>query len=202
MLELTNKKEVNMFDKLLINHSAPTLAGIKIANIFTYHYDSKKELCDRIVFYNKLLGKRGIYLFVLKDFDSKVIVYVYNKEKLKNYIESEEISKFLCDCGYNSRNMYKNIQILSEKMKNYKNFPHEIGIFLGYPLIDICGFINNFGKNCLYSGYWKVYHNKNDAIKTFDSYNRCRLFYTNTFLEGKNILEIIESYSDYSNNIN
>ena len=176
-----------MFDKLLINHSAPTLAGIKIANIFTYHYDSKKELCERIVFYNKLLGKRGIYLFVLKDFDSKVIVYVYNKEKLKNYIESEEVSKFLCDCGYNSRNMYKNIQI---------------GIFLGYPLIDICGFINNFGKNCLYSGYWKVYHNKNDAIKTFDSYNRCRLFYTNTFLEGKNILEIIESYSDYSNNIN
>ena len=58
------------------------------------------------------------------------------------------------------------------------------------------------GKNCLYSGYWKVYHNKNDAIKTFDSYNRCRFFYTNTFLEGKNILEIIESYSDYSNNIN
>ena len=43
MLELTNKKEVNMFDELLINHSAPTLAGIKIANIFTYNYNSKKN---------------------------------------------------------------------------------------------------------------------------------------------------------------
>ena len=84
-----------MFDKLLINHSAPTLAGIKIANIFTYHYDSKKELCDRIVFYNKLLGKRGIYLFVLKDFDSKVIVYVYNKEKLKNYIFRLSFNRYL-----------------------------------------------------------------------------------------------------------
>lgn len=186
-----------MFDKLLVNHSAPTLAGIKIANIFTYQYDSKKELYERIVFYNKLLGKRGINLSILKDYDSKVIVYVYNKEKLKNYMANGEVSNFLCDFGYYSDNIYKNIRILSERMTNYKNFPHEIGIFLGYPLIDICGFINNYGKNSLYSGYWKVYHNKKDAIKTFDSYNRCRIFYTNTFLEGKNILEIIESYSDY-----
>ena len=92
MLELTNKKEVNMFDELLINHSAPTLAGIKIANIFTYNYNSKKELCERIVFYNKLLNKKGINLSILKDYNSKVIVYVYNKEQLKNYIESEEVS--------------------------------------------------------------------------------------------------------------
>ena len=188
-----------MFDELLINHSAPTLAGIKIANIFTYQYYSKKELSEKIVFYNKLLNKKGINLSILKDYDSKVIVYVYNKEKLKNYMANEEVAKFLYGCGYNSDNIYKNIQILSERMTNYKNFPHEIGIFLGYPLIDICGFINNYGKNCLYSGYWKVYHNKNKAIKTFDSYNRCRLFYINTFLENKNknILEIIESYSDY-----
>lgn len=188
-----------MFDELLINHSAPTLAGIKIANIFTYQYYSKKELSEKIVFYNKLLNKKGINLSILKDYDSKVIVYVYNKEKLKNYMANEEVAKFLYGCGYNSDNIYKNIQILSERMTNYKNFPHEIGIFLGYPLIDICGFINNYGKNCLYSGYWKVYHNKNKAIKTFDSYNRCRLFYINTFLDNKNknILEIIESYSDY-----
>lgn len=188
-----------MFDELLINHSAPTLAGIKIANIFTYQYYSKKELSEKIVFYNKLLNKKGINLSILKDYDSKVIVYVYNKEKLKNYMANEEVAKFLYGCGYNSDNIYKNIQILSERMTNYKNFPHEIGIFLGYPLIDIYGFINNYGKNCLYSGYWKVYHNKNKAIKTFDSYNRCRLFYINTFLENKNknILEIIESYSDY-----
>lgn len=191
-----------MFDELFINHSAPTLAGIKIANIFTYQYDSKKELYERIVFYNKLLNQKGINLSILKDYDSKVIVYVYNKEKLKNYIAREEVSKFLASYGYDSDNIYKSIRILSGKMANYKAFPHEIGIFLGYPLSDICGFINNYGKNSLYSGYWKVYHNKKDAIKIFDSYNRCRLFYINTFLEGKDILEIIESYNNSLNHIN
>ena len=83
-------------------------------------------------------------------------------------------------------------------MQYNKDFPHEIGIFLGYPLMDIYGFINNYGKNSLYTGYWKVYHNKKEAIKTFESYNRCRDFYTSTFLNGKGILEIMDDYKEYA----
>ena len=36
-------------------------------------------------------------------------------------------------------------------------FPHEIGIFLGYPLADVAGFIRNKGRNCKCIGTWKVY---------------------------------------------
>ncbi|ELV06470.1 hypothetical protein H263_03923 [Brachyspira hampsonii 30599] len=87
--------------------------------------------------------------------------------------------------GYRSKNIYESIGILKRRMQYSKTFPHEIGIFLGYPLIDINGFINNYGKNSLYTGYWKVYHNKKEAIEIFDNYNRCRTFYINTFLRGK-----------------
>ena len=43
------------------------------------------------------------------------------------------------------------------KQSGQCQFPHEIGVFLGYPLEDVKGFIENKGKNFLYSGYWKVY---------------------------------------------
>lgn len=46
--------------------------------------------------------------------------------------------------------MYQTIQ---------EDFPHEMGILLGYPVEDVEGFIINNGKNELYTGYWKVYDN-------------------------------------------
>lgn len=186
-----------MFDELIINHCAPALSGLKIANIFTYQYNSEEDIKKNIVLYNKLLNNRGINIAVIKYYDFRVIVYVYNRYRLENYIFRNDIFNFLKNYGYTSKNLYKSIDILKKRMQYYTVFPHEIGIFLGYPLLDIYGFINNYGKNSLYAGYWKVYHNKNDAVKTFNNYNKCRDFFMNTFLKGKGILEIIDDYQHY-----
>lgn len=43
-------------------------------------------------------------------------------------------------------------------------FPHEIGLFLGYPTEDVRGFIQYGGSNALCCGYWKVY--ENPSVKT------------------------------------
>lgn len=191
-----------MFDKLIINHSAPTLAGIKLANIFTCDYNNKNDLYKRIVYYNKILNNRGINLDVIKFYHNKALIYVYNREQLKKYFLDKEVMDFLSSYGYKTSNIYKNISLLKMKMRSSTSFPHEIAIFLGYPLKDILGYINNCGKNCLYSGYWKVYHNKEGALNTFDCYNRCREFYVNSFLRGNNILEIMDVYNLLSNSIN
>ena len=127
-------------------------------------------------------------------------MYVYDREKLEKYILNDDVFDFLGNYGYKERNIYKCIKFLKERMQHNKNFPHEIGIFLGYPLMDIYGFINNYGKNSLHNGYWKVYHNKNEAIEIFNRYNECRSFYVNTFLNGKGILEIMDDYKRYIHN--
>lgn len=183
-----------MFDKLIIDHCAPALSGIKIANIFTCEYKYKREVNKKVSLYNNILNKRGINVAVIKYYNNKAVVYVYNKKALKNYLSDDNIFKFLKNYGYKSKNIHESIETLKRRMQYSKTFPHEIGIFLGYPLIDINGFINNYGKNSLYTGYWKVYHNKKEAIKIFDNYNRCRTFYINTFLRGKGILEIMDDY--------
>ena len=116
------------FDTLIINHCAPTLSGIKIANIFTYQYNSKKDVYKKIASYNKILNSRNINVSIIKDYDSKVIVYVYNKKRLEEYIFDDEIFDFLEDYGYKDKNLYKCIKLLKERMQYNKDFPHEIGI--------------------------------------------------------------------------
>ena len=37
------------------------------------------------------------------------------------------------------------------------DFPHEIGVFLGYPLEDVVGFIRHRGKCFTCCGCWKSY---------------------------------------------
>ena len=48
-----------------------------------------------------------------------------------------------------------------------RDFPHEIGLFLGYPALDVAAFIKFGGKNFTLCRYWKVYHDVDAAQKRF-----------------------------------
>ena len=56
---------------------------------------------------------------------------------------------------------------MRSRLAQREDFPHEIGLFLGYPLGDVIGFIKNAGQNCKCVGCWKVYCNECEAIKAF-----------------------------------
>ena len=55
-----------------------------------------------------------------------------------------------------------------QKTKN--DFPHELGLLLGYPPEDVEGFIRHRGKNCLCTGYWKVYENREQKQQLFQRF--------------------------------
>lgn len=52
-------------------------------------------------------------------------------------------------------------------------FPHEIGLFLGYPVEDVKGFIENKASCAKCVGYWKVYGDEEKAQKLFNQYKKC-----------------------------
>ena len=58
--------------------------------------------------------------------------------------------------------------------QNGGEFPHELGVLLEYPLEDVEGFIANAGQNSLASRYWKVYHNPQEAERTFRVYDEAQ----------------------------
>ena len=73
---------------------------------------------------------------------------------------------------------------------NSEDFPHEIGIFLGYPLGDVIGFIDNAGKNSRCTGCWKVYCNECEAMRTFARFDKCRAVYQKMWAKGRSIVQL------------
>ena len=68
-----------------------------------------------------------------------------------------------------------------------EGFPHEIGVFLDYPLEDVVGFIENAGQNYKCSGCWKVYCNECETRKLFAKYKKCREVYRRLWSQGRDI---------------
>ena len=76
-----------------------------------------------------------------------------------------------------------------------KDFPHEIGVLLGYPAEDVKGFVVNEGKNYLYSGYWKVYGDLSEAKQLFYKFDRAKEALIELVSQGIGIRNVIESCS-------
>lgn len=87
------------------------------------------------------------------------MVYVYRPDRLARDLQQPGVAAFLAHCGYTGTAPAACLDVLRHKLAVSIDFPHEIGLFLGYPLGDVIGFIENHGQNCLCSGVWKVYTN-------------------------------------------
>lgn len=176
-----------MSEKLLAYHCAPALAGIKPANIISLQ--KTKDIFNDITDLNLSLNKIGIYIEILCECTSRVLIMVYRRKKLIEYLSRPEIFDFLLSVGYpkeNNLNTY--ITYLKKRLSESCNFPHEIGAFLGYPICDIYGFINH--KKALYTGYWKVYDNAEETKKMFKRFDNCRNALCKRIASGQSIIEI------------
>ena len=189
-----------MFEQELIEHCSPTLASIKAASLFTYTYKSLKELHVRVTYWNSKMKRKGITFDILSENVgvNKALIYVYRRADLEKILNRDEISKFLLKQGYliddneidGEVNCEKIILQLKKKFEKLNQFPHEIGIFLGYPIGDVKGFIENHGCNCKCTGYWKVYCNEEEATKTCRKYKKCRDIYMNLWISGRSVMQL------------
>ena len=188
-----------MFEQELIEHCSPTLASIKAASLFTYTYKSLNELHLRVTYWNSKMKRKGITFDILSENVgvNKALIYVYRRD-LEKILNRDEIRSFLLNHGYliddneivGGVNCENIILQLKKKFEKLNQFPHEIGIFLGYPIGDVKGFIENHGCNCKCTGYWKVYCNEEEATKTFRKYKKCRDIYMNLWISGRSVMQL------------
>lgn len=92
--------------------------------------------------------------------------------------------------GYTDTGVDGAIERLRMRLASGDGFPHEIGLFLGYPVEDVLGFIENAGQNCKCCGCWKVYCNECEAVRTFARYKKCRDIYKRLWQEGRSVLQL------------
>ena len=63
-------------------------------------------------------------------------------------------------------------------------FPHEVGLFLGYPPEDVKGFIDHRANGFKCAGLWKVYGDEKKARSLFEKYRKCTEIYCALWQSG------------------
>jgi hypothetical protein len=177
MAHIKNKETGEYIESLLACFAAPTIRGLKSGTLINFRrhgdgniaaaWDSRKD---------ELLRRFKVDAFALSSRttpeDGTLLLMVYKKDLLSRSLFRKEALKILEPLGYGQcgRCVESYLARLGERLEG--PFPHEIGLFLGYPPEDVEGFIRNEGRNSLEVGYWKVYGNVRQARKTFRMFRR------------------------------
>lgn len=173
-----------MSEEMIVRHCSPTLAGLKTGNLFLCKVKSASEICRHIEKFNKRLGYRGIKMVLLRLRKGKAMIYIYRPHHLRKVLRREDVRVFLRERGYRGFSVEEVVETLSERVAHEEDFPHEIGIFLGYPLEDVEGYVSLGGKSAKFCGHWKVYANVEEAERTFLLYKKCTNLYCKQHARG------------------
>lgn len=174
-----------MLENSVIEHASPTLARLKVGSLFNIFHSGGEALKAEILRINRLLAPKGLVLTVLRMDAKRALLYLFRCAHLKRHLGRPEVQDFLSGHGYSRFSISAALKTLRDRIASIGDFPHEIGIFLDYPLSDVIDFIHHQGKNSRLVGVWKVYSNENDARRTFDRFKKCRDIYIRQYQSGK-----------------
>ncbi|MDR1732020.1 MAG: DUF3793 family protein [Synergistaceae bacterium] len=176
-MSMIQKQDTRAYiESLIYCFAAPTIRGLKPGNLINLRRSGDKNIAAIWDAEKEGLLRR----FRLSSFtlsarttadESSVLILVYRKELLVRALFAEESRALLDSLGYGDvSNVESCLERLGERFQC--DFPHEIGLFLGYPPKDVEGFIRNRGEDPLLVGCWKVYGNVRKARRTFRRYKQ------------------------------
>ena len=123
----------------------------------------------------------------------RVLFLIYNEALLEKRLSDGEVRGLLKRFGYGENfTLEECLDRLSQRIRGSGEFPHEIGLFLDYPVEDVVGFIRNKGGNYKLCGCWKVYGSEESARRTFANYDKCRKYLCNKLNEGADIYQALK----------
>ncbi|HIV44210.1 MAG TPA: DUF3793 family protein [Candidatus Faecalibacterium avium] len=186
------------FETVMIEQCSPVLAGLKAANLFRHECRDRQALYATVASWNAQLNGRGIRLLVLKECPIRhwFLIYLYRPARLEAVLGQPEVRQFLQQEGYvlplqaAGDACQPLLAQLAGRLACDGDFPHEIGVFLGYPLEDVVGFIRNRGQNFTCCGCWKAYGDPDAARRLFAQLNKCTSVYLRLFHSGTPILRL------------
>lgn len=181
------------FEAFLVEQCAPVLAGIKPGCLFPYILGPGEELWTMLDAWNGLLAPKGVRVDAVKRCSrtGAYLIYVCRPTQVEAILAQPEVADFLRPYGYRpGQDLSEAVAMLTRRLCMQEEFPHEVGIFLGYPLHDVQGFIYHKGKNSLCSGCWKVYAEPQKAQRLFRQFRLCTQAYRTQFRRGKSAAQL------------
>lgn len=172
-------------ERVIINQCSPVLMGVKPAALFPFGCD-----CD----YLSRFLPGNVELFVLRKTGDRFLLMLYEKTILEETVLIDAIRRFLSGLGYPQGSSIPYLLRYLKQQFEHAEFPHEVGLFLGYPMEDVLGFIEHKGQNYKFRGYWKVYGDVDKAKTCFRQYDLCRKCMYFSMLSGRMRKFLYQSY--------
>ena len=136
------------FETSFVTQCAPVLAGLKVANLFRWVEPDANAMHAMAERWAAELKPKGVTVSIIKEcpVTHAYLVYVYRAKNLEENLRQPDVQQYLLREGYPQGGLQECLDHLSQRLCCEAEFPHEIGVFLGYPLEDVVGFVANKGK--------------------------------------------------------
>lgn len=177
-------------ENYIIGQCAPTLAGLKTGTLFCVDSSESGELLFQVGAWDRELGSKGVSITLLRLRGRRALLYLYRRAQLECDLSEPGTAEFLRGLGYTCTEPEYALVRLKERFSAGEEFPHEIGVFLGYPLCDVLGYIRNKGRNSRLTGFWQVYGGADSAARLFERYRKCRDAYAQLWSKGKTVQQL------------
>lgn len=191
VFKIVRSMDLSQVQNKLALQCAPVITGIKVSNLLIV--SSKDEDVVRAI-----LKRTGIIHYRLLRQEDKTTFLLFRKTQLAFHLQDPDVQRILKANGYDDLSLGGILRTFQYRFVTYMNqgegFPHEIGLLLGYPVEDVLGFMDNQGKNYLYSGYWKVYKDVEEKQRLFEEYESAKERLIVLLSRGYGIREIVEMY--------
>lgn len=158
--------------------AAEVLAGAKPANLV--NVANRRGPCGRNLYAlwkehgRTLLDGSGLEAAVLRDRGDSLLVMLHFPEALAELLESPRARRFLRRAGYPDYRDWRGALAELERRLDGDGFPHEIGLFLGYPLKDVAGFLGWAPLSFACQGPWKIYGDPRPSLELAHRHRECR----------------------------
>ena len=126
---------------------------------------------------------------IITTYDGGKRVLFINEKSMEKVLLNKRCVNFLKFVGYSSE--YKLNEYIDELVFRLQSeeFPHEIGIFLGYPLKDVLGFMGYGNNELVEIRNWRIYGDKEVSYKVYNSFMRDKAI-MKEMLQTMNIIEL------------
>lgn len=179
---------------LIAYHAAPTLLGIKPATLICpdsigRNLDEALKNCVPC-----LVRIFGVEVASFRNRAGALLILVYSPRLLRSVLARREVSDLLAETGYDAKGVELEgvLATLGTKCAG-QCFPHEIGVFLGYPPEDVRCFMNaGHGRGCRNGGCWKSYGDVRRAKRRSERFGRLRLKAAELLVGGADLAEVAE----------
>lgn len=200
--KISELNDKSYLEYLLTYNLATVIAKVKPASTLTLKNDDQNTLLLWNKFGNEIIESLGLRYYLLRCREDNITIIVYDKKVLWQYVNNPHNKRFLNNIGYyNLTNLDEYLCTLFKRFNKY-SCPHEVGLFLGIPLDDVVDFMECSDKKCLCCGYWKVFNNYTEAVRTFKNYDKLKNKTAENIINGEKISTIVDIIRNTSLSLN